>query len=193
MPAESPYYHRFPLMGNAGRVLRMAAFAWLLAVGSAFPQSPPAQASLRCNGAVYAFTPQGGRIAVTVTPDPESPYGPMLPVQTAQNGLREVILDFPRGGQTSLSIVPAPSGYGNTQSQNTQDAYDTLFTLSFPGGVPLAFISGGQSIQGEIILPQFSLPAARATIISQCGSSASLELNYSIWEYEPLWPYVIVP
>ena len=190
MPTESPYYHRCPLMGNAGRVLRMAAFAWLLAVGSAFPQNPPAQASLRCNGAVYAFTPQGGRIAVTVTSDPESPYGPMLPVQTAQNGLREVILDFPRGGQTSLSIVPAPSGYGNTQSQ---DAYDALFTLSFPGGVPLAFISGGQAIQGEIILPQFSLPAARATVISQCGSSASLELNYSIWEYEPLWPYVIVP
>jgi hypothetical protein len=114
----------------------------------------------------------------------------MLPVQTAQNGLREVILDFPRGGQTSLSIVPAPFGYGNTQSQNTQDA---LFTLSFPGGMPLAFISGGQAIQGEIILPQFSLPAARATVISQCGSSASLELNYSIWEYEPLWPYVVVP
>lgn len=193
MPAGSPSYHRCPLMWNAGRVLRMAAFAWLLAVGSAFPQSPPAQASLRCDGAVYAFTPQGGRIGVTVSLDPESPYGPVLPVQTAQNGLREVILDFPRGGQTSLSIVPMPSDYANTQPQNTQDTYDALFTLSYPGGIPLAFISGGQTIQGEIILPQFPLPAARATVISRCGSSASLELNYSTWEYEPLWPYVIVP
>lgn len=89
-----------------------------------------------------------------------------------------------------MSIVAALPGYGKPQPQDTGDA---LLTFSYPGGTPIAFLSGNQALQGEIILPQFSLPPARATVISQCGSSASLELTYNIWEYEPLWPYVIVP
>lgn len=162
----------------------------LLQWKAAFAQDSNPQASLSCNGAIYTFIPLGGRIAVSVSLDPKSPYGPMLPVQTAQNGLSEVILDFPRGGQTSLTILQTPPGLKNPQPQEPNEA---LFTLSYPGGIPLAFISGDQTLRGEIILPPFSLPPSRATIISQCGSSASLELTYNIWEYEPLWPYVIVP
>jgi hypothetical protein len=193
MNSKRSSYHKRPIGRLAVSV--WIAFALIFTIGLllrkiALAQNQHLQAGLSCNGALYSFTPRGGRIAVSIRLDPQRAYGPLLPIQTVHTSLIEVVLDFPRGGQTSLPIIQAKPG---SQDPQPQDPYEAVFTLGYHGGIPLAFISDNQTLQGEIILPQFPLPPSRATVISACGSSASFELTYSIWEYEPLWPYVIVP
>jgi len=144
-------------------------------------------ATMSCNGALYTFRSQAGRVNVEIRVDTSSIYGPMLPSQTAIYNLTEIVLSFPTGEQMMFPI--------KLRSQTNDINLEKLsvyFQVNYPGGIPQAFIDSNSPLTGEIVLPQFDIPPSRISIISACGTSATLDLFYSVWEYEPLWPYIYI-